>query len=114
MVLELGRIIKDRMEALGLTYQRTAELTGVTKDYIYKIIQGSRNPEETTVLKLAEALQLDKKELLFIHYRDRAPAEAKSYFGETVPSLAKVYRDLMPKTEYVIEDRFSKKYIEIP
>ncbi len=113
MGLELGRIIKGRMEALGLTYQRTAELTGVTKDYIYKIIQGCRNPEETTVLKLAEALQLDKKELLFIHYRDRAPAEAKSYFGETVPSFAKMYRDLMPSAEYVIEDRFSKKYIDL-
>ncbi len=117
MGLELGQIIKDRMEALGLTYQRTAELAGITKDYVYKIIQGERKPEEQTVLKLAEALQIDKKELLFISYRDRAPEEAKNYFGErplkSVRSLPKMFLDLMPSPEYVDENRYSRKYIEL-
>jgi len=113
MGTELGKIVKDRMHSLNLTYERTAELAGITKDYVYKIIQGDRNPEEETVLKLAEALQLDKKELLFVSYRDRAPKEAKGYFGKAIPGTSKILLDALPRPEYIEDTPENRKFIEI-
>ncbi len=117
MGIELANIIKEGMQAKGLTYDQTAEQAGISRTYIAKILQGSRNPEDEIVLKLADVLQMDRKEVLFIAHRDRAPEEAKNYFGgkplKSVRSLPKMFLDLMPSAEYVDENRYSQKYIQL-
>lgn len=117
MGTELANIIKEGMQARGLTYDQTAEQAGVSRTYIAKILQGSRNPEDEVVLKLADVLQMDRKEILFIAHRDRAPEEAKDYFGgkplKSVRSLPKMFLDLAPQAEYVDENRYSRKYIQL-
>jgi transcriptional regulator with XRE-family HTH domain len=117
MGIELANVIKERMQARELTYDQTAELAGISRTYIAKILQGSRNPDDPVLLKLADVLQMDRKELLFVAHRDRAPEEAKSYFGErslkSVKSLPKMFLDLMPSPDYVDENRYSRKYIDL-
>lgn len=117
MGIELANIIKEGMQARGLTYDQTAEQAGISRTYIAKILQGDRNPDDTVVLKLADVLQMDRKEVLFIAHRDRAPEEAKDYFGskplKSVRSLPKTFLDLMPSAEYVDENRYSRKYIQL-
>lgn len=117
MGTELANIIKEGMQAKGLTYDQTAEQAGISRTYIAKILQGSRNPEDEVVLKLADVLQIDRKEVLFIAHRDRAPEEAKNYFGgkplKSVRSLPKTFLDLMPSAENVDENRYSRKYIQL-
>lgn len=116
MGVEVAKIVKERMEALGLTYERTAELAHISRPYIAKILQGTRNPDDATVLRLADALQMDRKELLFVSHRDRAPEEAKGFFGrplKSVRSLPKMFLDLAPKAEYVDKNPFSRKYIAL-
>lgn len=114
---EVAKIVKERMQSLGLTYEQAAERAGISRPYLAKIIQGTRNPDHETALKLAEALQIDKKELLFIALREQAPEEAKEYFE---PALIRIrwigvynkLRDLMSDWFYAVEDRYSRKYVE--
>jgi len=116
MGVEVAKIVKERMQTLGLTYERTAELAGISRPYIAKILQGTRNPDDGTVLRLADALQMDRRELLFVTHRDRAPEEAKGFFGgalKKAPSLPKMFLDMAPKAEYVDENPYSRKYIEL-
>ncbi len=117
MGIELANIIKEGMQARGLTYDQTAEQAGISRTYIAKILQGDRNPDDEVVLKLADVLQMDRKEILFIAHRDRAPEEAKDYFGgkplKSVRSLPKMFLDLAPQAEYVDENRHSRKYIQL-
>lgn len=117
MGIELANIIKERMQVRELTYDQTAELAGISRTYIAKILQGSRNPEDPVLLKLSDVLQMDRKELLFVAHRDRAPEEAKGYFGErslkSVKSLPKMFLDAMPSPEYVDENRYTRKYIDL-
>lgn len=114
MGIELGRVVREKMRALELTYDKTAELAGISRTYVAKIIQGARDPEDETVLKLAEVLEMDKKELLFISHRDKTPEEAKAYFGlKPVPTFQKIFRDHLPPPEYVEENRYSRKFIEL-
>jgi len=116
MTTELGKMVKSRMETLGLTYQKTADLAGISKDYVYKIIQGDRNPEFPTLVKLADALQMDKQELLSIAYRDRAPGEVESLFSKR-PDPKHVYEMLLMSltthANYIQENPYSKKLIDL-
>lgn len=117
MGIELANIIREGMQAKGLTYNQTAEQAGISRTYIAKILQGDRNPDDAIVLKLADVLQMDRKEILFIAHRDRAPKEAKDYFVgkplKSVRSLPGMFLDLAPKAEYVDENHYSRKYIQL-
>ncbi len=72
---QLGGIIRQRMKALNLTYERTAELAGISRCYLAKIIQGVRNPREAVLLSLTDVLMMDKKKFLQTAYSDRLPKE---------------------------------------
>jgi transcriptional regulator with XRE-family HTH domain len=61
---ELGREIRRRREALGLTLEQYATRCGLTPNYIGTIENGLRDPSTATVEALAEGLGVSPGELL--------------------------------------------------
>ena len=53
---ELGREIRRRREAMGMTLEVLAERSGLTPNYIGTIENGQRNPSLSTLDKLARGL----------------------------------------------------------
>jgi len=60
----LGREIRRRRQALGMTLPALAEATGITPNYIGAIELGRRDPGLSAVLKLARGLRVTPGELL--------------------------------------------------
>jgi transcriptional regulator with XRE-family HTH domain len=58
---ELGNIIKHRRKVLGLTIQRLAELTEMSKTTISQIERGKSNPSFEVLQKIFEYLNLEMK-----------------------------------------------------
>ena len=48
----------DRMEHLGLTQKKLAELMGCSQQYISKVLKGRENLSIETIFKIEDALQL--------------------------------------------------------
>jgi len=78
---EFANYLKRKLKELGIeTYAEAEKLTGVSADYISKIIRGLRIPDDAIILKLARGLGLDPGELALIAKRDKAPADLKPYY----------------------------------
>jgi gp16 family phage-associated protein len=50
--------IKARMEKLGMTHAQLAEAAGVSRAYIYRILDGKQTPSMEIADSIAEALGL--------------------------------------------------------
>jgi transcriptional regulator with XRE-family HTH domain len=61
--VELGREIRRRREALGLTLEQYAKRCGLTPNYIGTIENGHRDPSTKTVEALAQGLGIPPGEL---------------------------------------------------
>ena len=48
----------DRMEQLGLTQKKLAELMGCSQQYVSKVLKGRENLSIETIFKIEDALQL--------------------------------------------------------
>jgi transcriptional regulator with XRE-family HTH domain len=59
-----GSSIRDRRLQLHLTQEQLARLVNSSASYISNLEAGRRRPSEKLVMKLAEALALDSRELL--------------------------------------------------
>ena len=60
----LGREIRRRRQASGMTLDDLGEATGITPNYIGSIEKGQRDPGVSTVLKIAHGLRVAPGELL--------------------------------------------------
>ncbi len=81
MTFELAKFLKKRFAKMGIsTYAEAASITGVSADYISKIIRGIRVPEDQIIIKLAQGLEVDEGELLMLAKKDKAPDRLKRYF----------------------------------
>jgi transcriptional regulator with XRE-family HTH domain len=60
----LGREIRRRRQAQGMTLEALAEATGITPNYIGSIENGQRDPGLSTVMRIAHGLRLPLAELL--------------------------------------------------
>jgi transcriptional regulator with XRE-family HTH domain len=58
---ELIKVLKDRREALKVTQEHLAELSGVGLRTLKSIESGKGNPTIATVIKLADVLGLELK-----------------------------------------------------
>lgn len=54
-----GRIVRDRRENRGLTLERVAELCGISEKGLENIELGDSNPKLSTVVKIANVLDID-------------------------------------------------------
>jgi len=66
----LGTVVKEGRDALRLTQRGLAELVGVKASHIAYIENGHRNPSLALLRRLADALGLNRKELLFLSHPD--------------------------------------------
>lgn len=58
---ELGKLIKNRREVLGLTIRELADLTGISKTTISQTERGIRNPTFEILQDIFEYLNLEMK-----------------------------------------------------
>lgn len=58
-LLELGEAVRNRRKELGITQPVLAELSGLSKNTIYKLERGQGNPTAKVLLGLLDVLGLD-------------------------------------------------------
>jgi transcriptional regulator with XRE-family HTH domain len=106
--MTFAEIVKLHRERLNLNKKQLAEKVGVTQPYIVQIENDGKIPGDGVVLRLADALGLDRRELLFSAYRARATDDTRHYFRS-------IFDDLTPHEEFnqpFIETR--KDHFESP
>jgi transcriptional regulator with XRE-family HTH domain len=60
----LGQIIREKREALGLTQIEVAEKAGLDRNYIGMVERGERNPSYLSLIKIATGLNLTVDQLI--------------------------------------------------
>lgn len=60
----LGQIIREKREALGLTQIEVAEKAGLDRNYIGMVERGERNPSYLSLVKIAKGLNMTVDELI--------------------------------------------------
>ena len=106
--MTFAEIVKFHRERLNLNKKQLAEKVGVTQPYIVQIENDGKIPGDGVVLRLADSLGLDRRELLFAAYRARATDDTRHYFRS-------IFDDLTPTEEFnqpFIETR--KDHFESP
>jgi transcriptional regulator with XRE-family HTH domain len=66
----LGTVIKEGRDSLRLTQRGLAEIVGVKASHIAYIENGHRNPSLALLRRLADALGLNRRELLILSHPD--------------------------------------------
>jgi len=103
MSSEFANFIKDRMTQLNIgTYAEAEQHTGVSADYISKMVRGLRVPDDDIIIKLARGLACDEGELVLLAKKARAPEELKPYFDRPKPRYPKLREwllELNPRRE---------------
>ncbi len=61
---DLGTNLRDARKRLGLTQEQVAERSGVHATEVSRIEAGKRDPQVSTILKLAKAVELPPGKLL--------------------------------------------------
>lgn len=61
-----GQIVRDRRRQLDLTQQEVARRIKTSTPYVGHLEAGKRHPSEKVVVRLAEVLGLDRRELFFL------------------------------------------------
>ena len=83
---EFARFLKERMAQLNIgTYAEAEQRTGVSADYISKMVRGLRVPDDEIIIKLARGLECDEGELVLLAKKAQAPEELKPYFDRPKP-----------------------------
>ena len=60
----LGQIIREKREALGLTQIEVAEKAGLDRNYIGMVERGERNPSYLSLIKIATGLNMTVDQLI--------------------------------------------------
>ncbi|MFC5436081.1 helix-turn-helix domain-containing protein [Rhodanobacter umsongensis] len=66
-LLPLGRAIKQRRDALGLSQESLAEQCGFDRTYISMLERGRRNPSFLNLLRLADGLKTSVAQLTEVY-----------------------------------------------
>ena len=62
--------IKQRIERMGMTVADVADLTGVKRQYLYRVISGATTPSVKYVLKLCTVLKCIAEDLFELELKD--------------------------------------------
>jgi len=93
----VAEMVEEAMQRKGLTQQRLAEIAGVTAPWINMIVRRGRAPGPDALLKLADALDLDRRTLVRQANYERAyepwkpylePADERAEPPRAIPRLA--------------------------
>lgn len=84
--VQLGKTIRRRRIALGLSIESLAEICGLTPNYLGSVELGKRDPSLSTVLAIAKGLRVAPGELLgSVENLGPAGLEAGKLFEHIVP-----------------------------
>ena len=102
--MELGGILRERRENLGLTQDKVAELAGISKPYLSNIETGrAKNPPSDGVLEnLERALQLEPMQLMHLADFARTPVFVLNEFetrGVELVKLRKIVKEFITHGE---------------
>lgn len=61
LVSEIGNLIKERRDTLGITQPDLAEMAGISVNTLYKIETAQANPTVNVLNKIAEILGMELK-----------------------------------------------------
>ncbi|MCK5113841.1 MAG: helix-turn-helix domain-containing protein [Phycisphaerae bacterium] len=100
--MELGEILRERRENLGLTQDKVAELAGISKPYLSNIETGrAKNPPTDGVLEnLERALQLEPLQLMHLADFARTPPFVMNEYetrGVELTRLRKVVKEFITR-----------------
>jgi len=70
----IGKRIKGARQAKGLSQEALSEKIGMSAKYLSSIERGKENPTLDTLIKLADALELETSEL-FNYQHEKSPEE---------------------------------------
>lgn len=80
-----GEFVKSMRKAKGLTLEKLANKIGTEKGYISSIENGKVNPPSAEVVRdMADALDVNREELLLLAYVQKAPKEIHAILTEGV------------------------------
>lgn len=85
--MDFRETISRYREKAGWTKKKLAELVGVTQPYIVQIENDGKVPSDAVVIRLADCLGVDRRELLFAAYRARAPRDLKECFSTVLEEM---------------------------
>ena len=60
----LGQIIREKREALGLTQIEVAEKAGLDRNYIGMVERGERNPSYLSLIQIASGINMSVDQLI--------------------------------------------------
>ncbi len=72
----IGRRIKEARQAKGLSQEALSEKIGMSAKYLSSVERGKENPTLDTLIKLADALEVETSEL-FNYQHKRSPEELR-------------------------------------
>jgi transcriptional regulator with XRE-family HTH domain len=94
-----GREVRRRRQALGITLETLAQMSGLTPNYIGSVELGKRDPSLSTIEGLASGLQMPVGELLG-GTRELTPAglEAALLYDATSPEIQAAVTSILRAT----------------
>jgi transcriptional regulator with XRE-family HTH domain len=72
----IGKRIKEARQAKGLSQESLSERIGMSAKYLSSVERGKENPTLDTLIKLADALEVETSEL-FNYQHKRSPEELR-------------------------------------
>ena len=72
----IGRRIKEARQAKGLSQEALSEKIGMSAKYLSSVERGKENPTLDTLVKLADALEIETSEL-FNYQHKKSPEELR-------------------------------------
>ncbi|MGD0229834.1 MAG: helix-turn-helix transcriptional regulator [Syntrophorhabdales bacterium] len=72
----IGKRIKEARQAKGLSQEALSEKIGMSAKYLSSVERGKENPTLDTLIKLADALEVEASEL-FNYQHERSPEELR-------------------------------------
>jgi transcriptional regulator with XRE-family HTH domain len=72
----IGRRIKEARQAKGLSQEALSDKIGMSAKYLSSVERGKENPTLDTLIKLADALEVETSELFNYQHR-RSPEELR-------------------------------------
>ena len=98
ITMNLGTIIKELRKEAGLSQKDLAQACGLTQSYLSQIEQNKKEPQISSLRKIAEQLELPFPVLLFLALEDEDIPESKREISRILlPSIKTLIIQLFPE-----------------
>jgi predicted transcriptional regulator len=64
LATRFGRHLRDARERCGMTQEELGDRAGISASQVYRLEVGDREPRLSTVVRLAQALEMDGSDLI--------------------------------------------------